>query len=99
MSINDLTGGYRERGGSANTNSAALLSFEKAEVSTPTGTTGIAAVNIYDLAEQYESKTPAQGRYSPDLLKMLHTMKKRGETREQIVNIKSDEEEKEEEEN
>lgn len=99
MSINDLTGGYRERGGSANTNSAALLSLEKAEVSTPTGTTGIAAVNIYDLAEQYESKTPVQGRYSPDLLKMLHTMKKRGETREQIVNIKSEDEEEKEEKN
>lgn len=95
MSINDLFGGYKERGGSANTNSAALSSLQNStELEDARGLQegaggGLSAINMQQIAEEYQSLTSG-GRYPPELIKMLRQMAERGEMREQIVKVKQD---------
>ena len=92
-SINDLTGGYKQRGGGGATNSAALLDSATAgaEIAGSEGSnSGVGPANLGAIGENYASVASDFGRFSPDVIKMLQAMKKRGEEREGQVIIKDD---------
>lgn len=91
MTINDLTGGYREYGGSANTNNAAMLD----SVSGVTGgkdpnTAGIQAASPAAIASSLQNKLDSYGRFPPDVVKTLKEMNRNPDIKKGTVIIKQE---------